>query len=194
MNGMQVAREIRKLNPSIPIIILSAYGELLDESLGIADIWIRKGEEDPQYLIARRGPAAPFSVTGNYTVVRAREERGGTSFQTALTPAHSVSLVGVWEKEHLGRIGLEYYFTGGQRLESNPYRDRSAAYSIVGVMADRSFGKYRVYVNAENLTGVRQSKYDPLVRPAQAIDGRWSVDAWAPLDGRSLNAGIRVTF
>jgi CheY-like chemotaxis protein len=53
MNGMQVAREIRKLNQNIPIIILSAYGELLDESLGIADIWIRKGEEDPQYLLAR---------------------------------------------------------------------------------------------------------------------------------------------
>jgi CheY-like chemotaxis protein len=53
MNGMQVAREIRKLNPAIPIIILSAYGELLDESLGIADLWIRKGEEDPQYLLAR---------------------------------------------------------------------------------------------------------------------------------------------
>src|SRR5437764_13158253 len=53
MNGMQVAREIRKLNPSVPIIILSAYGELLDESLGIADLWIRKGEEDPQYLLAR---------------------------------------------------------------------------------------------------------------------------------------------
>ena len=53
MNGMQVAREIRKLNPAVPIIILSAYGELLDESLGIADLWIRKGEEDPQYLLAR---------------------------------------------------------------------------------------------------------------------------------------------
>ena len=53
MNGLQVAREIRKLNPSIPIIILSAYGELLDESLGLADIWIRKGEEDPQYLLER---------------------------------------------------------------------------------------------------------------------------------------------
>lgn len=53
MNGMQVAREIRRLNPAVPIIILSAYGELLDESLGIADIWIRKGEEDPQYLLAR---------------------------------------------------------------------------------------------------------------------------------------------
>jgi CheY-like chemotaxis protein len=53
MNGMQVAREIRKLNSTVPIIILSAYGELLDESLGIADLWIRKGEEDPQYLLAR---------------------------------------------------------------------------------------------------------------------------------------------
>jgi CheY-like chemotaxis protein len=53
MNGMQAAREIRKLNPAVPIIILSAYGELLDESLGIADLWIRKGEEGPQYLLAR---------------------------------------------------------------------------------------------------------------------------------------------
>jgi CheY-like chemotaxis protein len=53
MNGLQVAREIRKLNPSIPIIILSAYGELLDESLGLADLWIRKGEEDPQFLLER---------------------------------------------------------------------------------------------------------------------------------------------
>jgi CheY-like chemotaxis protein len=53
MNGLQVAREIRKLNASVPIIILSAYGELLDESLGLADIWIRKGEEDPQYLLNR---------------------------------------------------------------------------------------------------------------------------------------------
>ncbi len=53
MNGLQVAREIRKLNSSVPIVILSAYGELLDESLGIADVWIRKGEEDPQYLLNR---------------------------------------------------------------------------------------------------------------------------------------------
>jgi CheY-like chemotaxis protein len=52
MNGMQVAREIRKLNSKVPIIILSAYGELLDESLGVADLWIRKGEEDPQFLLA----------------------------------------------------------------------------------------------------------------------------------------------
>ena len=34
MNGMQAAREIRKLSPKAPIIIYR-YGELLDESLGV---------------------------------------------------------------------------------------------------------------------------------------------------------------
>jgi len=53
MNGLQVARQIRNLNRSVPIIILSAYGELLDESLGLADVWIRKGEESPEYLLER---------------------------------------------------------------------------------------------------------------------------------------------
>ncbi len=52
----------------------------------------------------------------------------------------------------------------------------------------------KVFVNVENLTNVRQTTYDPLVRPSQAIDGRWTVDAWAPLDGRTFNFGVRMTF
>jgi hypothetical protein len=32
------------------------------------------------------------------------------------------------------------------------------------------------------------------VRPDRAVDGRWTVDAWAPLEGRNVNAGIRVGF
>jgi iron complex outermembrane receptor protein len=136
----------------------------------------------------------PFAFTANYTFVHSREDRAGTRIEKAFTPEHSVSLVGMWEKEDVGRIGVEYYVTGEQRLEANPYRDRSESYSIVGVLAERIFGRYRVFVNAENITGVRQINYDPLVRPSQGVDGRWSVDAWAPLDGRSLNAGVRVTF
>ena len=137
---------------------------------------------------------APFSVTGNYNVIRSREDRGGIRVVTPLTPAHSVSIVGMWEKQGFGRAGLEFYVTGPQELEDNPYRARSEAYAIVGFLGERHFGRYRVFVNAENLTGVRQTNYDPLLRPSQAIDGRWSVDAWAPLDGRSVNAGVRVTF
>jgi outer membrane receptor for ferrienterochelin and colicins len=137
---------------------------------------------------------APFAATGTYAFVRSREQDGGLRLESPLTPKHSLGLVGMWEKESIGRVGVEYYFTGKQRLEANPYRSRSKAYSILGLLAERKVGRYKVFLNAENLTNVRQTRHDPLVLPAQAIDGRWTVDAWAPLDGRTFNAGIRATF
>jgi len=65
---------------------------------------------------------------------------------------------------------------------------------IVGALAERQFGRLRLFVNGENLSGVRQTRYDPLVRSTQGGDGRWTVDAWAPLEGRNVNGGIRVQF
>lgn len=53
MNGIAVARELKRLSPNVPIMILSAYGTLLDETLGLADIWLRKGEEEPQYILTK---------------------------------------------------------------------------------------------------------------------------------------------
>jgi len=81
-----------------------------------------------------------------------------------------------------------------QRLEDNPYRSVSAGYALFGGLFERRFGRIRLFINAENLGGIRQTTYDPLVRPSQAVDGRWTVDAWAPLDGRVINGGVRFTF
>ena len=63
-----------------------------------------------------------------------------------------------------------------------------------GALVERRFGRLRLFLNAENLTNVRQTRWDPLVRPAQGADGRWTVDGWAPLDGRVLNGGLRLEF
>ena len=137
---------------------------------------------------------APFALTGSYTYVRAREDDGGGQRDIALTPRHSSGVVAMWEREGVGRIGVEWYYTGRQRLEDNAYREESEPYSIVGVLAERQFGSFRVFVNGENLSDVRQSRWDPLVRPSRATDGRWTVDGWAPLEGRTINGGIRVMF
>ena len=136
----------------------------------------------------------PFAVTTTYTYVRPREVERGAEVDVPLTPRHSSGLVAMWEDEETGRVGVEWYFTGAQRLEENPYRTESEAYSIFGVLAERRFGRLRVFVNGENLTGVRQSRWDPLVRPSPAADGRLTVDAWAPLEGRSVNGGVRLLF
>ena len=136
----------------------------------------------------------PFSLTGTYTYVHSREGVGTGRADIPLTPRHSAGLVGMWERAERGRIGVEAYFTGQQRLEDNPYRSQSEGYVLFGGLVERRFGRVRLFVNAENLGGVRQTRFDPLVRPFQAADGRWTVDAWAPLDGRVVNGGLRLSF
>ena len=134
----------------------------------------------------------PADISDTY--VRARETVEGIEQDVPQTPRHSAGIVGMWEKEDVGRVGIECYFTGAQRLDENPYATRSESYVILGVLAERQFGRFRLFVNGENLTGVRQTKWDPLIRPSRAADGRWTVDAWAPLEGRNINGGIRIGF
>jgi iron complex outermembrane receptor protein len=136
----------------------------------------------------------PFAVTGTYTYVQARESDHGRRTDVPLTPRHSVGLVGMWEREHVVRVGVEFYYTGVQRLEENPFQDISRPYTIAGFLAERQFGRFRVFINGENLTDVRQTRWDPLIRPTRALDGRWTVDAWAPLEGRNINGGLRVAL
>lgn len=136
----------------------------------------------------------PFSVTATYTYVRARETVEAIERDVPLTPRHSAGIVGMWEAEDVGRLGIEWYYTGRQRLEENPYRTVGEPYVILGLLAERQFGRIRLFVNGENLTGVRQTRWDPLLRTGRAADGRWTVDAWAPLEGRNVNGGLRVRF
>jgi outer membrane receptor for ferrienterochelin and colicins len=136
----------------------------------------------------------PFSVTATYTYVRARETVNARERDVPLTPRHSAGVVAMWEAEDVGRVGIEWYYTGRQSLEENPYRAVSEPYMILGLLAEKPFGRVRLFVNGENLTGVRQSRWDPLLRTTRATDGRWTVDAWAPLDGRNVNGGLRIRF
>lgn len=70
----------------------------------------------------------------------------------------------------------------------------SRPYLILGFLAERRIGRARVFLNAENLLDARQTRTDPLLLPARAPEGRWTTDAWAPLEGRTFNAGVRLEF
>lgn len=138
---------------------------------------------------------SPFTATASYTYVRSSELEPSGRAEVPLTPRQSLGIVGMWEKEGVSRIGLECYYTGTQRLEYNPYRSWSAPYFLVGAMAERKVAAHvKLFLNLENLTNVRQTHWDPLLLPSRASDGRWTVDAWAPLDGRVINGGARFTF
>ena len=120
-------------------------------------------------------------------------EDGTGRREVPLNPRHTATFDVLWESP-VGNIGFEGYYTGRQALEDNPYRSSGRSYLIFGLLYTRSVGPALLYVNSEDLTDVRQTKYDPLLRPAPLRDGRWSTDEWTPLEGRSLNAGLRFRF
>lgn len=139
---------------------------------------------------------APFAITSTYTYVRTSElEPIVGRVDVPLTPRQNFGAVGTWEKEGSTRIGLECYYTGKQRLEYNPYRSISRPYVLVGAMGERKVAAHvKLFLNLENLTNVRQTRWDPLLLQTRESDGRWTVDAWAPLDGRVINGGARFAF
>ncbi len=133
-------------------------------------------------------------TTHNYTFSTEGDPFSPGRRDVPLNPRHSASLNAIWENEEWGRVGLEVYYTGRQPLELNPYRSTGRSYVLMGLLAEKRFEGFRLFLNLENLTDVRQTRWDPLVRPQPLPDGRWTVDAWAPLDGRVINGGMRVFF
>jgi iron complex outermembrane receptor protein len=132
----------------------------------------------------------------DYTYVHSvGEDSTGTGpVDFPLTPWHAAELAWIWEKEGKGRLGVEVSYTGRQRLEDDPYREVAPQYLVANVLGEIRVANAAVFLNAINLTDVRQSHYDPLVRPTQAPDGRWTTDPWAPLEGRMFNVGVRWEF
>lgn len=137
-----------------------------------------------------------FVLLATHAWLRSREQDPDTGLrrEVPLTPRHAGSLNAIWEGEDWGRFGLEAYYTGAQQLDDSPYRGTGKRYWLVGMLGERRWRSARFFVNVENLFDVRQTKHDPLVLPARLPDGRWTVDAWAPLDGLVVNGGIRVAF
>jgi iron complex outermembrane receptor protein len=138
--------------------------------------------------------AGELVTTASYTFVDSREQRpdGAGLRAVPLTPRHTAGLVSVWERDDVGRVGIEAYYTGSQPLDHNPYLTRSRAYTLFGAIAERRLGRYRVFMNLENLGDVRMTNHQPLARPIRGEGGRWTMDAWAPLEGRVINGGVRI--
>ena len=118
----------------------------------------------------------------------------GIRREVPLNPRHSAGIDFLWEIEGRARLGVEAFYTGRQQLDDSPYRSDSVRYWLFGLIGEWRVGRARIFVNAENLADFRQTKHVPIVLPSRAVDGRWLDDEWGPLDGRVVNAGVRLRF
>jgi outer membrane receptor for ferrienterochelin and colicins len=195
-------------------ITATAFYSRVRDALQVVDL-ARASESEPAGpALALRNAEGPTRTRGSEFIARyhrdepeldvivthmylwsteADPDRTGVRREVPLNPRHAGSL-DVLGEIGPARIGFEVFITGRQTLEDNPYRGRGDPYVLWGALLDWNLGRARLFVNAENLSDVRQTIDEPLVRPSRTPDGRWTVDAWAPLDGRTLNAGLRVYF
>jgi iron complex outermembrane receptor protein len=143
-------------------------------------------------------------VTATYAYVRGTEWNPDSGIEQSLrrdvplVPRHTAGLVASLESEERYRLGVEAYYTGRQSLDDNPFRDESRPYVIFGLLGERwvetRAGVARVFINFENIGDVRQTRYDPLVRPVRGKGGRWTTDAWTELTGCTVNGGVRFSL
>ena len=192
-------------------ITATLFGSIVDDAVQLAALVRPAVIGDPGYPVGLVNAAEPTRTAGTELLVRYRLGRlglmathaftrateldldTGRRREVPLTPRHAASFNTAWEAGW-GRAGFEAYYTGRQALEDDPYRERSHGYVLFGGLVERRIGRLRLFLNVENLADVRQTRDAPLVRRTRHPDGRWTVDAWAPLDGRVWNGGLRMAF
>jgi outer membrane receptor for ferrienterochelin and colicins len=132
-------------------------------------------------------------ILANSTWLDVTEDPDGAGRREAdLIPEFSAELAVILEDEERGRVGIEISYIGRQHLSDNPYRTVSKPYVELNALAELKVGRAAIFLNALNLTDVRQSDYQPLLRPTPGIGGDPITDVWAPLAGLTVNVGIRL--
>ena len=135
----------------------------------------------------------PLHVLANSTLLDVTEAPPGADRRNAdLIPKFSAEIATILEDEDLGRVGIEISYTGRQDLSDDPYRTRSESYVEINALAELKVGRASIFLNALNLTNVRQSHYDALIRPTPGLAGDPITDVWAPLVGCIVNVGVRL--
>jgi iron complex outermembrane receptor protein len=137
--------------------------------------------------------AGALQLIGSWSYIHATDESPAGLHEAApLVPRESGELGVILEQEKRGRIGMEVGYTGRQALDDDPYRSVSEPYIELNALGELHLGAISIFINAINLTNVRQTRFEPLLRNSPGLGGTPIIPVWAPLDGRTFNIGIRA--
>ena len=126
-----------------------------------------------------------FKLFLQYAFIDAQLNYNNINNQKPLTPRHNAGGVLMYEVEEKWRIGYEVYYTGEQLLSDN---SKTRDYWMMGFMVMREFERLSLFINFENFTDARQSRYQDMVLPPHS-DPTFT-EIWAPTDGFVANGGF----
>lgn len=128
-----------------------------------------------------------FKLFLGYTFTDARLHIGNFVERNPMTARSRLNNVLMYEVEDKWRLGLEAYYFGRQRLNDGSWgRD----YWICGFMAERIWERFSIFINFENFTDARQTRFDTIY--TGSISQPVFRDIYAPMDGFVVNGGIKI--
>lgn len=122
-----------------------------------------------------------------YTHTDVQQHFNGLINAQTLTPKNQLNIDLTYEVENSFRAGAEAFYTGKQLLsDGSTGRD----FWTFGLLVQKMWKHLDVFINAENLTDQRQSKWGSIYTGTMA--NPVFKDIYTPLDGIVVNAGIRL--
>lgn len=129
-----------------------------------------------------------FKLFFNYALIDARLRYDNINRQKPLTPKHNAGMTLMYETEQW-RIGYELYYIGKQYISNyTPKPD----YWMMGFMVMRNFKNLGLFINFENFTDTRQSRFQPMIVPP--FTNPTFTEIWAPTEGFVANGGFKISF
>ncbi len=122
-----------------------------------------------------------------YTYTDTKQHFNGQSSSQPLTPKNQLSFDATYEIEGSFRFGAESFYTGPQLLSDGA---TGKGYVTFGLLVQKMWKHFDIFVNAENLTDQRQTKWGSIY--TGSLTNPHFKDIYAPLDGVVVNMGIRI--
>lgn len=127
-----------------------------------------------------------FKLFVGYTFADVVQHMGNNMTAYPLVSKHRLNNVLMYEAEGKLKIGLEAYYFSPQRLNDG---STGRAYWTTGLMAEKIWDRFSLFINFENLTDTRQTKFGSIYT-GSLTDPVFN-DIYAPLDGFVINGGIK---
>lgn len=128
-----------------------------------------------------------FKLFVGYSYTDAKIHVGDVQLQNPLTAKHRLNNVLMYEVEEKWKLGAEAYYYSKQKLNDGA---TGKQYWIFGLMAEKLWERFSVYVNFENFSDTRQTRFDSIY--TGSISNPVFRDIYAPLDGFVINGGLKI--
>jgi len=128
-----------------------------------------------------------FKLFVGYTLADVNQQMNGVLTAFPLVAKHRLNNVLMYELDEKLKVGLEAYYYSKQKLNDG---ETGQSYWICGLMAERLWEHFSVFVNFENLFDTRQTRFSNIY--TGSVSNPVFRDIYAPVDGFVINGGIKI--